>query len=503
MTTPSEIELKFEIEPQDLEQVRALAARRGEAGGSKRLETVYFDTEDRRLRGAGLALRVRHDGPRRVQTVKTYDGAGLFDRGEWECEIAGDTPDAEAVSRTPVGEVLEGDMGALVPLFATRFRRTVHHLKLSRSEIELALDEGQVDAGERHAPLMELELELKRGPAGALFAAARRLSKAAPMHLSLTGKAERGYNLADGKAARAQKSAAVTLAEDATVAEAFRRIGRACLIQFIENARLLRHSRSPSALHQMRVGLRRLRAAISMFKAVVGGPAAEAVKAELKWITGELAQARNLDVFLEDAFRPAAEADPDRVGMAGFGEALQTARTAAYDRAVTAAGSPRFRALVLETAAWIETGRWARTPAARTPAPAFAAETLGELRRRVRKEGKHLADLDAEHRHHLRIGTKKLRYGIEFFAGLFPGKKAKGRREAFVKALARLQEELGGLNDIAVARATALDAVQACGAGHAAFAAGLVVGGHAAETRRRLRKAARLHAELADAKPFW
>lgn len=503
--TPREVELKFEIEPPDLDRVRALILRQGADGGSKDLESVYYDTDDRRLRGAGLTLRVRRDGARRLQTVKTYDGAGLFDRGEWESAIEGDHPDLDAVGRTPAGEVLDGGLADLAPVFATRIHRTVRNLVTRAAEIELVLDEGEVDTGLTSAPLLEIELELKRGRPSVLFAAARRLSKGARLHLSLVGKAERGYGLADGDAGAAAPAAALDLPSDADAAEAFRRIGRSCLSQLAENARTLRQVRRPEALHQMRVALRRLRAAISMFKPVVDGPAANAVKTELKWITGELGDARNLDVFITGTFRPAADRDPDRHGMAELGAVLLTAQTQAYDRAVAAADSARFRALVLDAAAWIETGRWAAGKAARLPAREAAAEALTKLARRVDKGGRGLADLAPEQRHILRIDAKKLRYGVEFFAGLYPGGKAGRRREGLVKALKRMQVVLGELNDIAVARATALQAIGPLAGteGHAAFAAGLVVGLRGPEARRRLKAAQKLHDRLSDAKPFW
>ena len=500
---PREIELKFEIDPQDLEKVRALATLQGSDGGVRQLESAYFDTDDRRLRGAGLALRVRHDGARRVQTVKTYDGAGLFDRGEWECEIGGDAPDLGAVKRTPAGAVLNGDIETLKPLFATRFRRTIRTLKARYSEIELALDEGEVDTGARQAPLLEIELELKRGKPAALFAAARKLSKSAILNLNFVGKAERGYILADGETARPQKSLILTLPAEATAAEAFRRIGRACLGQLTENARILRRTRSLDALHQMRVGLRRLRAALSIFKAVTADESREAIKAELKWLTGELGPARSLDVFLAETYQPAAARDPDRPGMAELGMALLAAQALAYERAMVATASARFRALVLETAAWIETGKWGERGVARNqPVKAFAEAALTRLCRKVKTHGRHLARLDPESRHRFRIEAKKLRYGVEFFGGLYADGKWARRRDRFALALKAMQDALGVLNDIATARQTAVEAARDVSP-LALFAAGLVVGERAPEMDKRLREAAKLHAGLMEAKPFW
>jgi inorganic triphosphatase YgiF len=60
-----EIELKLRGAPEALRSLFEGAAINGRArgrGSSKRLENVYYDTADRRLRAQGLAFRVRKDG---------------------------------------------------------------------------------------------------------------------------------------------------------------------------------------------------------------------------------------------------------------------------------------------------------------------------------------------------------------------------------------------------------------------------------------------------------
>src|SRR5262249_44196038 len=125
-------------------------------------------------------------------------------------------------------------------------------------------------------------------------------------------------------------------------------------------------------------------------------------------------------------------------------------------RARTAVESLRFRALALDTAAWIETGDWTRNPndaggmLRRRRCAAEAAEQLGRQWKKTLKSGKHRDRLDPQHRHKLRIQGKKLRYAAEFFAPAFPRKSAIRRRKDFVASLQQLQDALGELNDIAV-----------------------------------------------------
>jgi CHAD domain-containing protein len=226
-------------------------------------------------------------------------------------------------------------------------------------------------------------------------------------------------------------------------------------------------------LHQARVGIRRLRAAASAFKAVLGDGQSEAVLAELKWLAGELDTARDLDVLVERLFPGGGEGE-----LGDVHTALVAARAAAYDRAVAAAASPRFGDLLLDVAAWLPRGDWTRaeaTKAAReTPISAFGAEAFARLLKKALKAGRGLAALSPEDRHHFRIRIKKLRYGAEFFLPVIEDAK-RSRARKILDTIKDLQESLGDLNDIAVAREVA-QAALAEAPPQTIFAAGLAIG---------------------------
>jgi CHAD domain-containing protein len=78
--------------------------------------------------------------------------------------------------------------------------------------------------------------------------------------------------------------------------DAFKMIGLACLKQVVDNLPALIKG-DPEGVHQMRVGLRRLRAAMSLFPGLVRVPQTAGIKAELKWLTGELGPAREFEVL--------------------------------------------------------------------------------------------------------------------------------------------------------------------------------------------------------------
>ena len=503
-----EIELKFEVDAGAAEQLRRalkLPAR------PKALRSVYFDTPDAQLRSAGVALRVRDDGRRFVQTVKAA-GTGIA-RGEWERVLAGPEPDLAGAADTPLAGALNGCADALAPAFETRVDRVVRKLLVHGATVEAALDRGVIVAGADDAPILELELELKAGEPCALFALARELSAVAPMNLSFLSKAERGYALIGGEALAPVKARDVDLAADDNAAAAFKGIAVGALAQVAANARVLRHARRIEALHQLRVGARRLRSALSLFKPMLADGAVDRIKAELKWLTKELDDARNLDVFITETFRPAAKRHRDWAGLPALGRALITAQTKAYDRAEAALASERFRGLMLETAAWIETGPWTidpdefRTALRRRPARKAGRDILSTRTAKVLKKGRRLAKLAPAPRHKLRIAAKKLRYACGFFASLYAGEHAK-RQRRFVDAMGELQDALGALTDIAAAdgltvRLAGVDEKKASAAARLAFAAGLVAGERQRDEAAALAAAEAAFKRFRGAKPFW
>jgi triphosphatase len=498
---PREIEIKFQV---DEAQRQPLAAFLKGLGGSARTITqrsTYYDTDDQALRRAGFTLRIRDEGGSRMQTIKRDQGL-LFERGEWEVPARADGPDLDAARRTPLKSVVKG-AGPLRAQFANRIERRRRTITYEGARIEIALDEGEVEGHGRRTVLSQLELELKAGPPAALFALARTLTAQVPLRLTFDTKAGAGYALAWAEAPRAIKGVDADLAANMTAGEAFAAVAASCLRQIVANEVVLRLHRRPDALHQMRVGLRRLRSAMTLFSSAAGDGRHAFIKAELKWLTQQLDEARDIDVFIAESYRPAVETLGRDHGLAEFGKRLGRARTRAYDRTLKALSSPRAIALPLALAEWLESGDWrARPEIAETrdrPASDFAADSLARLRRKLKRKGRDLSALSAEARHEARIAGKKLRYGVAFFAPLLPA-KATGR---FIDRLKALQADLGALNDLAVGRQTAADLSRGAHAADLSFAAGLVVGLRSVGEEKLLGRAEAHYKALLDAKPPW
>jgi triphosphatase len=501
-----EIELKLEFDPADAERIKSdplLEAESLAQPESHHLISNYFDTPDFTLSKAGVFLRVREAGGLYVQTVKAmHSKADLLERKEWEREISGPTPDLGVVDGTPLHAVLtRARRASLRPLFATRVHRTLRRVVHGESEIEVAVDEGEIVAGKCKVPVSEVELELKAGNAGELFSLARALAAVLPLRLAVKTKSERGFELLSKADHTVEKASEVDIKPDVTAAEAFRAIARSCLRQIIVNEPAVIASHA-EALHQMRVGLRRLRAAISIFADVVAGGDLDRIKAELKWITQELGPARDLDVFAADVLAPLHKAHPKDARVEAARRHFKARRSAAYARAVDSLRSDRFRNGLLDLAAWIEVGNWASSEAAREPIAERARKELARLRKGVKKRGGDLRHISALQRHKLRIRAKRFRYATEFFARTFPGDSNLKRRDELLTALKDLQDALGGLNDLET-RHGLMDGTRG-EESPAEMAAAIPDPAREAATRDRLlADAEKAFARFAEAKAFW
>ena len=424
----------------------------------------YFDTPDFTLWKHGYALRVRSNGEGHVQTLKGGGSAlaGLHQRTELEAQIHTETPDPDLFARQlhealpqlahKLGSKHGGGHGLqLEPVFVNRTRRTSWMIDLpdGGGQVECALDIGELRHGERTVPVRELELEMHDGDPARLYELARQVHEAVPVRVENVSKAERGYALASDDKPQAVKAAPVKVKRKASMGDALVAIVRNCLQQMQANERGVLAGDAES-LHQMRVGLRRLRAALDMVSSMVQLP--EPMGADIDWLAGELGDARNWDVFIDgvlpalplpEAYQPAME----RVQVAAREEAERH-----RGRVRGAVGSPRYTTLMLALGAWIAGSGWRQPGLPSEPLEQKVAKagqqlvqhTAARVRKRARKFDLHRPEC----LHRVRIAAKKERYAREFFEALSHGKREKRRHDL----LSGMQDELGELNDSFVAR---------------------------------------------------
>lgn len=482
----TEVELKFQVPPD-----RAVALQRAVATASAvrvGLRARYFDTADRRLAAAGLALRVRKEGRRWVQTLKGA-GDGIWQRLEHEVPrqiAAGTQPLADPALHdgTPAGDALRralGDDGVLQPIYGTEVMRTQRLLRGRDCVVELAFDQGALVAGERRWPLCELEFELKGGDPAALVALAARWVQRFGLTLDTRTKAERGDRLARGQRLGAPvKAQALALPADLDGDTALRRVVGNCLQQVLGNASDLVHEddTEPEHLHQLRVGLRRLRTALREL-----GPLSPAAAPEwgdaLGALFGRLGSARDRDALAQTLLPALRKAGADDLQLPLI-EAEPAAQAALREPATTLL--------------WLQLVAFA-AGAAPSPQPFVEAarERLARLFKQVRRDAARFDALDDVARHRLRKRVKRLRYLSEFAGALF----AKARLREFLKLLAPAQEALGDFNDVCVARALFKGA--AADDPLAMFALGWL----AHERDDAIGRCTKVLARLRKARPFW
>jgi inorganic triphosphatase YgiF len=310
--TQEEVELKLIVPSGEMEQIRIapVIARHARNGGvSRELEAVYYDTLDRTLFTHGLSLRVRRNGDRCVQTLKCAPLHGQpLARGEWEAVVDGMAPDLAPMPTAEIGAPLDRlSAEALHPIFMTKVHRRTQQLELSGAVIEVAFDEGSIEAGEHCEPLTEIELWMKSGDPRVLYDLGIGLLEVAPLRVGTQSKADRGYGLAFGLVPMASKAKPPAITVEHSVDDIVGVLLETCQHHLVANQPIAEGGRDPEGVHQMRVALRRLRTICMLLRRELGLPTLSSFSTEAKWLAQQLGAARNWDVFMTETLSEPAD----------------------------------------------------------------------------------------------------------------------------------------------------------------------------------------------------
>lgn len=288
--------------------------------------------------------------------------------------------------------------------------------------------------------------------------------------------------------------------------EAFAQIAGRCLVGISVNAQLLRRTSDQEALHQLRIGLRRLRAALSAFEPILPADALVGWSGEARWIASQLHRARDLDVFIQNIAISARASGNELLIASAFSERLLLAQALAYDQVAAVVGSGRFATFEHDIGEWIKSAPSRRVNDGMGEMPdygdvsALAVKSLKRLHRQLCKTGKHLATLPPEDRHRVRIKAQKLKYVASFLGGAFGARTAR-QQSKFLSSLTTLQDALGELNDLAAFRETAFGVVG--DSAELAFHAGQLIGERDKSQRKMVGKAVRAYERWTSVEPFW
>jgi inorganic triphosphatase YgiF len=466
----SEVELKLKLRAQDLPVLRARLDRLG-ASRVAHVDNRYFDTPDLRLAAARAALRLRcvQHGRRRlwVQTLKTENhDAALSVRGEWETLAPGGRLDVARLSDSPLAQLLGDPTQTLAPVFRTVFDRTTWDLQAFGAHIEVAIDQGEIQARGCVEPIFELELELQSGEPVALFDLALELagvqaSERRKADLSLlpygASKAARGVRLASGsepveptpglRKGNVDRNGAGdgTFAAGQSLAQAARQWLGQGLEALLANAVGAARSEHPEFVHQARIALRLMRVGVELL-----APAIDLAPAQGRALQGwskQFGAVRDWDVlcgqFLPSLGQSTAKGDAAR--WERVQRAAARMRQRARERLLRRLDAPAFAEFALRLLRWCASQAHEEGPRLEE----FVAKALRQRRRRLAKAARGFAGASAVRQHKIRLQAKNLRYAVETLRGLAPG----ALRDAELRTLSRFQDAAGCARDLALARA--------------------------------------------------
>ena len=424
----------------------------------RHVTSTYFDTPRHVLRKSGIALRLRDEGSHKVQTIQAPAGSpfGLQNRFRWSSAIESDEPLLSEIDDPTLARRLAKKRceDRLQSVFITEVDRTTMRLKTGDAEIQMAVDQGFIrverNGLSREEAICEAELGLLSGDPTQMLDLALGVCETLDVRLAHTTKAQRGYALArPALRPRSRKATLVTLSSDVTAGEAFRLIVSSALEHLFHNEEPVARGQ-PGGVHQGRVAMRRVRAALRAFKALLPYDKRKAFNSEFRSFQQRLAPARDWHVFLDETVPLVARSAPrSRANIEKLRRLAREERRRATREASAAFESRRYARLILQFQKWLASleDEIPKDSFDRPIAP-FALGVLRRSSRDLLRETRPLRRLPGEDLHDLRKRGKKARYATEFFSTLWTGHDVK----PYLKLMSRLQDKLGAANDAAVAR---------------------------------------------------
>ena len=413
---------------------------------------VYFDTPDHRLWKSGVECRIRENGKGRRQTVKKrIPGSPAFAREEHEIPVESLELNASHLEAV-LPPVLRGEAARLAPVFSTDVKRSKRVIERRDDVVEAVHDRGRIAANGKSLEIDDVEHELRRGAPRSLADACLAFLELAPCGLETQGKAARGFRLLTGEPSAPVLAETVRVPPSTAIPEAAAAMMRSAFAQVLANHAALVQTAHPEAVHQMRVGLRRLRSTLSAFGPVLDVSGAAGMLAAAKSLFSRLGDVRDADVFAAETAASFPKDLLDGKLAKVLMEEVARFRERALADAIDLLAGPEFARLTVRWHGWIEDGEWLRDERpvdrllARRPVGEFAATRLANMHRRLVKRGRRALKGDIDDWHNARIAAKQARYaGAPLLQVL--DEDGRGARR-YSKRLARLQNDLGKFNDM-------------------------------------------------------
>ena len=478
--------LEFILPPDDLPRLFRQPTFQRRTGRPAATELVWYDTAEGDLANDLLSL-CEAKGLWRLEQARPRPGE-LWAPGTPAPLVA------EQADRTALGQLPE----PLMPIAGFRGQRRSVRLT-SEEDGGLVVLEGTLRGMAQEKPSCRIVLT---GAAPLLVELSRQLADVVALEVPRWSHATEAAAVARGWPAPARHSGAPEVPPGMAVGDAIALVVGHLTDVILAGVQDAAAGETPEAVHAMRVAVRRLRSALSVFRKVADGEAFQALKPQLQELGAALGRARDWDVFLAGTGQDVATALPEDRRIAAMLAMAAKKREAGYAGLRQTFASPAFRQLAIGLVQFAALRPWEleageeRAAALADDASHYASKLLAKRHEHMLEPGPDISDLPAPDLHDLRKQGKRLRYAAEFFAPCY------GRRSTkrFVRGVSRLQEALGHLNDGAAA-AELMGMLR--GGPDAHFADGAVQGFAAARSTDAREAIAKSWTKFRRAEPFW
>jgi CHAD domain-containing protein len=493
------LRLRFRIDGSRTERLlRSASLRAWRSGHAEKRQFTrdWFDSAKRRLHEEGILASREREGENWRIFYSERDPAG-YAFASPRASLAQSVPDI------PDAAALAAFLKTKLALEAIPVQSVnLHERRLGLNAKDwhgmLILQTGELKFVEEKQPVSEIEFLFSQGDKSSFLADIGKLRTTYELFPLPTGGVLEGHG--PGWERGPVRARAIRLHKEMDSQAAARLSFWEGLRQLAANVGPLLESKDPEIVHQMRVAIRRLRAAISVFSPLLTGPDGEKVLAEIKWLAALLGAARDLDVFIEEILDPVSL--EFKADIAILRKSFLARRAARYRALREALASPELARLLFDCAAWIEGGTWLKgkenKAARRQPVTEHAAKVLEKRRVKAAAFGDDLYHLAPNELHEARIAIKKLRYAGEFFQSVFDGETVKN----YQRRLSKIQDKLGEFNDINVA-IHLLHGMAKADDHERRRAADLVIGWHAPQQEKLLEEAVAEWRGFLEHEPFW
>ncbi len=449
--------LKLTVSPQTAENLSrggTWAGLAAELTSDRKITDAYFDTPRYSFFKTGITFCLRKEGWGHTQVVRQVHADAT--QTAWTTELS---PHSQTLVLSDVWAQHLGLKPNTAPpsrrVFSADFRQRSFEMACKKSAFALTVRIGEIRvAGPVFKyvaePICEVELMPVKGSERALFDFALKLAEAGDARFQPDTVVSRGFALTSRSLQKPHhKARKVKLEAHITVGQALEAILQSTVAHLLSNQTAALRG-DPNGVHQTRVAMRRLRAALRAFKAVLPYEGRKAFNGELRWFQQRTGPARDWHVFVDETLPRLNPSDVSPEEMTVLRKlAAQEGKMHARE-AAELLQSRRYTRLLLRFGRWsAELFEAKNHKALKGPVVPFARKTLAKTHRDLLKQIDKARPGSIEDMHKVRIRGKKARYAGEFFAALFEGEAA----QTYISTVETLQDRLGAANDARVARA--------------------------------------------------